>query len=169
VLRETRVIWARPSTSLEKGCCRFTNRRDDSGRAVRSQPTETKAGGLRLVNQHRCNRSMKRTLCSPRLPGVAHSSPRESGWAQTDALYLISRQTLSRVKKLQRRLSLHVHGAIGTPNAGDSTSLRARAEISQLIRKRDRVASSGAVPTSSPYGGALVSYVRYRTHGGRDL
>jgi hypothetical protein len=173
------VIFSRTQTSasLAKGC-HGTRSQPFSGMRANQRTGSVdgwpkagmkKAGGQQLRKKHR-DLSVTIAQVNPcRSFGAAHSSPRESGWAQTDALYLISIRTLARVNNLQRRLWLHVHGAIGAKNAGDSTSLRAPAEISQLIRKWDRVACSGAVPTSGPYGNARISYVRYRTHAKREV
>jgi hypothetical protein len=164
------VMSAKPSTSPAKGR-HGTRSQPFSGMRANQRTGSvdgwpeagTKKAGRQQLRNHR-DLSVKIAQVNP-CPsiGIAHSSPRESGWARTAALYLISRQTLTRVYNLQNRLWLHVHGAIGAGNAGDSTSLRAGAQISQLIRKRDRVACSGAVPTSGPYGNALGSYVRCLT------
>jgi hypothetical protein len=164
------VMSAKPSTSPAKGR-HGTRSQPFSGMRANQRTGSvdgwpeagTKKAGRQQLRNHR-DLSVKIAQVNP-CPsiGIAHSSPRESGWARTAALYLISRQTLTRVYNLQNRLWLHVHGAIGAGNAGDSTSLRAGAHLFHLNGKRDSPLCSRAVPTSRPYVNALTPYVRWRS------
>jgi hypothetical protein len=89
---------AQTSTSLPKGCHGKRSQPFSGMRANqrtgsvdgRPEAGAQKAGRQqqRTTRNHRCNLSVTRTRLSSRRPGGAHSSPRESGWAQTDALFL---------------------------------------------------------------------------------
>jgi hypothetical protein len=131
-----------------------------------------KAGRQQLGNQHR-DLSVTIAQVNPcRSFGSAHSSPEEQG-SLAAALCFSRNIFLTHVRPARASVSgtriakktsvsIALHGRI-------RASLRRASEIFQLIRKRDRVAYSGAVPTSKPYGNARTAYVRWRTHAERDL
>jgi hypothetical protein len=174
------VMSAKPSTSPAKG--RHGTRSQPFSGMRANQRTGSvdgwpeagtkKAGRQQLGNQHR-DLSVTIAQVNPcRSFGIAHSSPEEQG-SLAAALCFSRNIFLTHVRPARASVSgtriakktsvsIALHGRI-------RASLRRASEIFQLIRKRDRAAYSGAVPTSGPYGNARTAYVRWRTHAERDL